>query len=350
MPSIAIKLTGNQTYFFPEKPLQYSVEVRDAEDGDVKLGHPLAGNIILTREYVESKDLASMPAGHQQLTGVAAGKVALANYDCKSCHKLGEKSVGPAYTAVADRYAGNAAAPAMLVAKIMKGGGGVWGDAAMAAHPNINPMECRQIVDYILSLSAKAPKAINLPPAGTMAMYSPALTSIPLQAKDLKCILQASYTDRGGNGLKPLSSAQTLVLRTPVLRATALWGHDGLGVEKVTVANKEEKWLSVRKAKSLGFWPEADLTAVGGIAINYKLEPGPAIPIQLSLHASSPTGPLLGSVAIPASGKVGSHEAIKLPIAATSAKAVDKLYFVFNMEPGAPQSNIQLQDFRLLAQ
>ena len=350
VPTIAIKLVGNQTYFFPEKPLTYSVEVQDAEDGQVRQGNPLASNIIFTREYVESKDLASMPAGHQQLTGVAAGKVAITNYDCKSCHKIGEKSVGPAYTAVADRYAGNTAAPAMLVAKIMKGGGGVWGDAAMAAHPNINPVECRQIVDYILSLSAKAPKIVSLPAAGKMAMYGAALTTIPLDARDLKCILQASYTDKGGNGLKPLSTAQTLVLKTPVFAAHALWGHVGLGIEKVMVAEKEEKWLSIRRENSLAFWPAPDLTAISNIAIAYKTVPGPAVPVQLSLHAGNPNGPLVGSVDITAAGKVGSRSVVTLPILASEAKPVDKLYFVFNLPAGSEKSNVQLKDFRLMAQ
>jgi cytochrome c len=39
-----------------------------------------------------------------------------------------------------------------LVNKIINGGGGVWGEVNMPAHPGIKPGEAKQIVDYILSL------------------------------------------------------------------------------------------------------------------------------------------------------------------------------------------------------
>ena len=42
-----------------------------------------------------------------------------------------------------------------LSQKIVKGGSGVWGDVAMAAHPDLQQKDLNQIIQYILSLKPK---------------------------------------------------------------------------------------------------------------------------------------------------------------------------------------------------
>lgn len=90
--------------------------------------------------------------GHQQPDSLMAGKKLMDNSDCKTCHKQNEASIGPAYEAVAKKYAKDKKSIDHLVNKIINGGGGVWGETAMPAHPGIKPAEARQIVDYILSM------------------------------------------------------------------------------------------------------------------------------------------------------------------------------------------------------
>lgn len=85
----------------------------------------------------------------------APGKALMMSFDCKACHKIEEKSVGPAFTDVAKKYAPTEANKDKLVKKIISGGSGVWGDVAMAAHPDLKPAQARLIVDWVLSLNKK---------------------------------------------------------------------------------------------------------------------------------------------------------------------------------------------------
>lgn len=86
----------------------------------------------------------------------AAGEHLFLSMDCRSCHKTDESSVGPAFNAVAAKYKTNReAALTKLSAKIINGGGGVWGDVMMPAHPNLKPSDAKLIVHWILSLTAK---------------------------------------------------------------------------------------------------------------------------------------------------------------------------------------------------
>lgn len=90
--------------------------------------------------------------GHQQPDTLLAGKKLMESSDCKTCHKLNETSIGPSYTAVANKYEKNQKSYDHLVGKIINGGSGVWGEVAMPPHTAIKPAEAKQIVDYIFSL------------------------------------------------------------------------------------------------------------------------------------------------------------------------------------------------------
>src|SRR6185312_3395966 len=82
----------------------------------------------------------------------SAGKVLMLSLDCKSCHKVGEKSVGPSFTDVARKYRKSTATIAKLTQKIMKGGHGNWGDVDMPAHPALKPEEAKKILNWVFSL------------------------------------------------------------------------------------------------------------------------------------------------------------------------------------------------------
>jgi cytochrome c len=80
------------------------------------------------------------------------GLDALVKYDCTGCHKIEEKLSGPGYREVANKYAGQADAVSYLAGKIIAGGVGVWGNVAMAPHPNVSQSDAEAIAKYILSL------------------------------------------------------------------------------------------------------------------------------------------------------------------------------------------------------
>ena len=72
--------------------------------------------------------------------------------NCMTCHSIDHKVVGPAYKAVAAKYAGQKGAEDKLVQKVMKGGSGVWGPVPMPANTQVNEAEARTLVKWVLSL------------------------------------------------------------------------------------------------------------------------------------------------------------------------------------------------------
>lgn len=83
---------------------------------------------------------------------VKEGLELISKSDCLTCHKVNEASVGPAYSLVAAKYAGNQAGQDSLVHKIIKGGAGNWGTVPMMAHPNLAPEDVKKMVAYVMSL------------------------------------------------------------------------------------------------------------------------------------------------------------------------------------------------------
>lgn len=85
---------------------------------------------------------------------IPAGAKLIAKTDCPTCHNTYSKTVGPAYVDIAKRYETSESNLKMLVNKVIKGGSGVWGEAAMTAHPDLDKKEVTEMVSYILSLDA----------------------------------------------------------------------------------------------------------------------------------------------------------------------------------------------------
>ena len=71
--------------------------------------------------------------------------------NCMACHAVDKKLVGPAYKAVAAKYAGQKDALDKLSAKVMKGGSGVWGPVPMPANSQVSPDEAKKLVAWILT-------------------------------------------------------------------------------------------------------------------------------------------------------------------------------------------------------
>jgi cytochrome c551/c552 len=76
--------------------------------------------------------------------------------NCLACHAIDRTLLGPAYQDVATRYAGQPDAADKLTAKVLQGGSGVWGAAAMPAN-NVTEAEARQLVQWVLSFDQGAP-------------------------------------------------------------------------------------------------------------------------------------------------------------------------------------------------
>jgi len=131
-------------YAFPKKGnYVVSVEARDEEGAvsDAKTVTVYAG-----------QDSPDMKVKLANIKANAAGKALMMTLDCQACHKVSEKSVGPSFTAVANKYPNNAASTAHLTQKIVNGGHGVWGDVDMPAHPALKAADSKKIINWIYSL------------------------------------------------------------------------------------------------------------------------------------------------------------------------------------------------------
>lgn len=91
------------------------------------------------------------------VTGVASAddaNLALAQKSgCLACHSVDKKVLGPAYKDVAAKYKDDKGAEERLIAKVKKGGSGVWGPIPMIANsPQVKDEDIKTLVHWVLSL------------------------------------------------------------------------------------------------------------------------------------------------------------------------------------------------------
>ena len=79
----------------------------------------------------------------------------LKSLGCYACHAIETKRVGPSYRAVADRYRDQPESVPTLVAKVIDGGGGVWGPIPMVTHPHLSAEQLTPLIERILQLPAE---------------------------------------------------------------------------------------------------------------------------------------------------------------------------------------------------
>ncbi len=130
--------------------------------------------------------------GHKVMSEAMTGKSLVQSLTCKTCHKEDEASVGPSYTNVAKKY--RERDRNYLLNKIKNGGGGVWGETAMPANPDLNTTDANALVTYILSLRNEAKP--SLPAKGSV---DATLGKAPSPTGAL--IISATYTDKGGENI-----------------------------------------------------------------------------------------------------------------------------------------------------
>lgn len=94
-------------------------------------------------------------AGMLSVSAMAADMPPLAKKNgCVACHSIEVKKVGPAWMDVSKKYKGDATAEEKLIAKVSKGGKGVWGNIAMPPQDAAGKKQedIKQLVEFVLSL------------------------------------------------------------------------------------------------------------------------------------------------------------------------------------------------------
>ena len=339
VPELALEFSGNRTFFWDGAPLQYAVDVADAEDG--RLGEGIdSARVRLSIDYLaEGYDLTTIAQGHQAIMASSAatiGKELMATSDCQACHKADAASVGPSYVDVAAKYAEDKNATPYLVEKIIKGGGGVWGDNAMAAHPQLSPEEAGQMVAYILSLGKEAEEAgaTGQPLKGTYAFDE----HQGKEGDQGRYVITASYTDEGAGDLGALTASETVVLRPPRVQAET-FDAAGDGATKYTVPAStpgvEAAFdVLVGPSGSHARFEDIDLTDVGAISALVGLVPGTTAGGTIEVHLDRPDGPTIGAFSVGMRPEqAGFHE---YTARLQPTEGVHDLYFTFTGEGDGP--------------
>lgn len=274
-PLLDISISGNKSFYFPGMPVAYDISLSDPDEPGLKTmtgagkTAAIAEGLYVSAAYQQGIDKAGSSLGHQQVSSLQMGKSLVGSLDCKSCHKEAEKSIGPAYTAVAAKYKTRADATEYLVNKIIKGGGGVWGEVAMAAHPALKEDDARLMVNWIRSLANKGNGKKSMLPEGAI------IPSAEEAQKGTQLVLSATYTDKGAVNVKPLSAEAMVSLASPRM-----------------VINWE---LPAAASKELGSF---DLTGIKSVSTAFRwkgrLESGYALELRLD----SPTGRQIGETRV----------------------------------------------------
>ena len=71
---------------------------------------------------------------------------------CYSCHANAEKVVGPAFAAIAEKYAADKDAAASLAQSIQNGSKGKWGRIPMPAHPSLSAGDLKTLSAWVLTV------------------------------------------------------------------------------------------------------------------------------------------------------------------------------------------------------
>ena len=310
-PTVAISTTDNSTFFFPNQtPLRYSVAVSDKEDKVID-----KKNVKVGLTYIPKVAGNEQQVGHQQISAsYNLGKSLIAGSDCKACHQIAAKSVGPSFTDVAKRYAGDKTATAKLANKIITGGGGVWGEHAMSAHPQLSRDETTEMVKYIFSLGTQ-PTNNQLPQQGSLDLKDHVGND-----QSSRYILTASYMDKGSvGGTQPrlaLMKSDALVLRPTKVMATE--------ADSLYKISKQGRRLSSINDQSYFILKAIDLKGIDQLTYHYASKDQNA---TIEVHTDSPTGPVISTVNTTATGDGRKYADVTAPVQNPGGK--HDLYFVF---------------------
>ena len=315
---------SNQTFFFPGQPFTYDVKVQDKEDGSLANGKIKPGQVAVNIDYLaEGYDLVTIAQGHRSADATARlgkGLSLIEANDCKACHSIERKSVGPAYQQVALKYKSDAGAADRLAKKVIAGGAGVWGEVAMSAHPQLSPTDAKEMVSYILGLGEKKQAAPSLPVKGSYAM------TLPAGDKGAgRYVVRAAYTDKGNAGIPSITAEQTLVLRSAKMPAGTADKSDGImkygtvviaSVKNGTIGFSNIDLTGITQIMFTASAPKAQLNAAGG---------------SIEVHLDAPTGKLIGETAFIAATDGGSMTTMPPPVIAklSPVTGLHAVYLVF---------------------
>ncbi|RZK78132.1 MAG: carbohydrate-binding protein, partial [Pedobacter sp.] len=327
LPQVAINSSSNSSFFFSKaSKFTYKVDVKDNED---KVIDPKKVKVDLS--FISKVQNNQSLVGHQEITPTYNyGKTLIAGSDCKACHQIDGLSVGPSLTRVSKRYASDNAAVDKLSNKIIKGGGGVWGEHAMSAHPQISKEDASEMVKYILSLTAKKANT-SLPQHGSASLDK------HLAVKDQgRYLFSAAYTDKGG-AITPLTKKETLILRPAKVQAEE--------ADLLYKIDRSDKQLGSIHNKSYFVFKNIDLKGIRALTYFYSSLNSDA---TIEVHQGSVDGIIVSRLEFTKTGDWNKYKELSAPVA-SAADGRHDLYFVIVKDTTPNQHLISIDWINFIA-
>ena len=140
LASLSFACGGGETSAEKSETIEKPIEVESAKPTPPVVEEPI----------VEEEQVEEVIDGQSSIK--LTGEDKIGNSDCLSCHLVERKVVGPAFKEIAAEYKPTDENITKLANKVINGGAGVWGEAAMPPHPALSEADAKDMVKYILSL------------------------------------------------------------------------------------------------------------------------------------------------------------------------------------------------------
>ncbi len=283
-PEVSIDVLSNKTFYFPNKPVEYSVNIKDADD---KKAAKNISSLYVSADYVSGLDQAEASKGHLIVADAIIGNSIINTLTCITCHKADEPSIGPSFTDIAKKYRRTPNITTYLLNKIQKGGSGVWGETVMPANSDLKNDDAQKIISYILSLGQKEGPKPSLPAKGNV--LNPLLDKT--YSESGMFVLNASFTDRGGKEAKPLSGNGSAVLKSPKIGMEQAKNLNGFSIMKFGGQN-----LMLFPSMEASFaFENIDLTQIVTLQFAGAGQESSKNGYTIEARLDSPTGKVLGN-------------------------------------------------------
>lgn len=290
-PVVDIQITeGNQSFYFPNNPISYAIQVADKEDGSMAAGNISTDDVAINFDYApEGFDPIEIAQNHvaaDEWVTFSRGKSLIDKSDCLSCHRIDVKSIGPSYVEVAKKYKNDPKGQVVIADRIINGSVGIWGEHGMSAHPNLSKRDAALMVEYIMSLNTPQTAPKKLSQQGTFTMEAPEGTN----GKG-SYLLRVAYKDKGTQKVEALTGEKIIALRNPVINPEKY--DQAKGTQLLTTPGRS--FNIIEHNGYLGYH-DLDLTGIGELEIgaetSTRVNAAGAI---IEVHLDAPDGELIGA-------------------------------------------------------
>lgn len=312
-PQLTIEMPNRGSFYWENDKIPYTIHLKDKEDGSLKNGDIDSTLVNVSLKWLKGNYTVE-PSSNGMGQLKSQGEKLIGESDCRSCHKVNERAIGPSFMEIAKRYEGEEGAIDYIAEKIISGGSGVWGEISMSAHPMFSEEDTRRMADYILSLATENKNIKKMGVKGTIGIPP---SDLP---EDRTFVLEASYTDKGASGMEPITVSEMRVLQPPKLEA------ENYSTQRDVLSESGDNGIAMGFSSTYISFKNIDLTGVDAVTFRYSYR-GPEC--FITIKTDSPDGEIIGKARF--SNDLENKHEVSIPIKETSGSK--EIFFLHDKAP-----------------